>query len=167
MKSQTKTHRTAAEIEAAISDTPSLDRRAYVIARALDKLIAEHELSLQIQLAQISITFIPTLKDAELKVHDLDSAIENAKGGVFGVASHATASKLAEFRQLKTALDTSETRAAEELLAPLFDELAAAKNREAIEAAEAAAARQIRVDEIEARKAALEAEIEAELAAVS
>jgi hypothetical protein len=164
--SKTKQLRTAAEIEAAICDIPSLQRRAYVIALAVDKLIAEHEVALQIQLAQISVVFIPTLKDAELKVHDLDSAVENTKGGVFGVASHATAAKLAEFRQLKTALDTSETRTAVELLEPLFCELAEAKIREAAEAAEAAQERQAKIDLIEARKAALEADIERELAAV-
>jgi len=107
------------------------------------------------------------LKDAELKVHDLDSAIENAKGGVFGVSSHSTAGKIAELRTLKSVLATPELAAAVEKLQPLFSELEAARAAEAEADRIAAAERQAKIDVIEARKAALEAEIEAELAAVS
>jgi len=146
--------------------TPSLDRRAYIISAALDKLIAEHEVALQIQLAQINVVFVPNLKDAELKVHDLNSAVENTKGPIFGVASHATASKLAEFRTLKTVLSTPELAAATERLQPLFDELAEAKSAEAEADRIAAAERQAKIDVIEARRAAMEADIERELAAV-
>ena len=163
--------RTSAEIEAEIAALPGLQRRAYIINAALDKLVAEHEVALQIQLAGIPVVFIPNRKDAELKVHDLDCAVDNAKGGVFGVSSHSTAGKLAELRTLKSVLATPELAAAVEKLDPLFVELAAARAAEAEAEAAASHARQVVRDEAEQKRAAaleaLAAEEERELAAVS
>lgn len=166
-----KSPRSSAEIEAEIAAAPSLDRRAYVLALALDKLIAEHEVALQIQLAGINVVFIPNRKDAELKVHDITSAIDNAQGGVFSVSTNPTARKLAELRELKAVLDTRATRAAVELLQPLFAELATARAAEAEAESAASHARQVVRDQAEAKRLAVLADLEreesAELAAVS
>ena len=164
MKSSSKL-RSSAEIEIAISDLPSEHRRAYVVARAIDRLICEHEEALNFQLAQINLVFLPHLKDCELKVRDVDCAISNATGQVFSVATPHTAGKLAELRELKTVFGTPELAAAFELLDQLLLELAAARAAEAEAEAAASHARQLIRDEVEARRVAALAELEAEEAA--
>jgi len=169
MKSQTKQHRTSAEIELFIRDgSTSHQRKLFIQKKALDDLISRTRSALAVQLATVNVFFDPCMREGvELRVYDLDCAISNVTGNIFALARPGgDSAQLSDLLALETVLDSPETRAAIELLQPLFDELAEAKVREAAEAAQAAQERQAKIDVIEARKAALEAEIEAELAAV-
>lgn len=160
---------TTAEIEIAIRDgSTSEQRKLFIQKRALDELIAKSRSALATQLAAINCFFDPTMKEGvELKVHDIDSAISNAVGPVFNLARPGgDSAQLADLLALEAVIDTPATRAAVKLLDPLFEALAAAKLREAEQDRRAAEERQAKVDAIEARRAALEAEIEAELATV-
>ena len=169
MSKQAKQHRASAEIEIAIRDTStSHQRKLYIQKKALDELITRTRSALAVQLATVNAFFDPCMKECELRVHDIDCAVSNTVGPIFNLARPGTDSaQLGDLLALQTVIDDTETRAAVELLEPLFSELAEAKVREALLAAEAAQERQAKIDVIEARKAALEAEIEAELAAVS